>query len=43
MDRFCLKQSATDVSKLLTLGAGLWRIFYVILLVSGSLQPEAGS
>lgn len=44
MDRFCLGQTATAVSKLLTLGGvGIWWIFDVILLVTGSLQPEDGS
>ncbi|XP_003696155.1 TM2 domain-containing protein CG11103 [Apis florea] len=44
MDRFCLGQTGTAVGKLLTLGGvGVWWIFDVILLVTGSLQPEDGS
>ncbi|XP_046143216.1 TM2 domain-containing protein 2 amaretto [Osmia lignaria lignaria] len=44
MDRFCLGQNGTAVGKLVTLGGvGAWWVFDVILLVTGSLQPEDGS
>ncbi|KOC59469.1 TM2 domain-containing protein [Habropoda laboriosa] len=44
MDRFCLGQTGTAVGKLFSLGGvGVWWVFDVILLITGSLQPEDGS
>lgn len=44
MDRFCLAQTGTAVGKLLTLGGvGVWWLVDVVLLVTGSLQPEDSS
>ncbi|KAK6630413.1 hypothetical protein RUM43_014758 [Polyplax serrata] len=44
MDRFSLAQTGTAVGKLLTLGGvGIWWLVDVVLLVTGSLQPEDSS
>ncbi|XP_060825710.1 TM2 domain-containing protein CG11103 [Bombus pascuorum] len=44
LDRFCLGHVGTGVGKLLTLGGvGVWWVFDIILIVTGSLQPEDGS
>ena len=43
MDRFCLGYTCLGIAKLLTLGGfGVWWVVDVMLLLTGSLNPEGG-